>query len=162
MLYTTLVRSQLEYACQIWSPYQQCLIDRLERVQQKFIKYLCVKVGLRYSSNNYTFLCTFFQLPTLQQRRRFLDVTFLYKCMFSVYNCSEILESICFNVPSRTLRSKQLFKPTMSRVNVHSNAFLQRTMNHFNEILTGKSFDIFSCNYGQFRRFLTETIYSHF
>ena len=135
-LYITLVRSQLEYATQVWSPPQQYLINRLERVQRKFVKYLCGRVGIAYSSDSYGSLCAFFKLPPLQKRRQFLDMTFFYKCMFSFYDCSEILQSICFNVPSRSLRSKQLFKPVVSKNNVHSSAFLQRSMKFLNTILT--------------------------
>ena len=38
MLYGTLVRSQLEYAVHLWSPYQTCLRKKLERTQRRATK----------------------------------------------------------------------------------------------------------------------------
>ena len=96
----------------------------------------------------------------LQERRQFLDMTFFYKCIFSFYNCPEILENICFHVPSRSLRSLQHFKPTVSKINVHTFAFMQRSMKFLNTILMDQSCDIFNCSYGTFRRFLISMIYS--
>ena len=49
-LFTTLVRPHLEYASQVWSPHQKYLIQRIERVQRKFINYLCWKSGIDYSN----------------------------------------------------------------------------------------------------------------
>jgi hypothetical protein len=40
VLYTALVRSILEYCCQIWNPYYECNRARIERVQMKFVKYI--------------------------------------------------------------------------------------------------------------------------
>ncbi|KAK2711740.1 hypothetical protein QYM36_012756 [Artemia franciscana] len=36
--YTSYVRPQLEYATVIWSPYLKKVIDRIERVQKRFVK----------------------------------------------------------------------------------------------------------------------------
>ena len=159
-LFVTLVRSQLEYACQVWSPHQRYLIERLERVQCKFIKYLCWKSNIDYSTSNYNNLCSFFKLPRLEYRRQFLDATFFFKCMLSYHDCPDILYGIRFSVPSRSLRSKPDFKPISSKVNVHSSAFLQRTMKFFNEILPKHEFDIYNCSYTSFRNLLYRNVFS--
>ena len=38
-LYTTFVRPLLEYSSQVWSPYYQVHIQRIEAVQRRFIRY---------------------------------------------------------------------------------------------------------------------------
>lgn len=40
-LFTSLVRSRLEYAVIIWRPYYSCHISRLERVQKSLLSTLC-------------------------------------------------------------------------------------------------------------------------
>ena len=140
-LYHTLIRSRLEYCASVWSPKCQTKKDKIERVQRKFIKYLCWKSNIDYSTNNYSNLCSIFQLPCLEHRRQFLDATFFFKCMFSYYDCSDILYGINFSVPSRSLRSKPVFKPNPSKVKVHSSAFYSELWNfwkslHWNMIST--------------------------
>jgi hypothetical protein len=79
--------------------------------------------------------------------------------MSSYYDCHNILYAINFSVPSRSLRHKPVFKPNISKVKVHSSAFLQRTMTFLNELIFKHDFDIFNCSHSVFRNFVQNKLY---
>jgi hypothetical protein len=158
-LYICYVRSQLEYCSVIWSPWQSTYVDRIERVQYKFIKYMCFKSSVFYSSSNYESLCTLFNLPPLYKRRLFLDVNFLYKVVNSHYDCSVLLTKVCFSVPARRLRSMSLFRPDRSRINIRKYSPVLRCMDSYNGILeTNSSIDMF-CSLNTFKHEIRATLF---
>jgi hypothetical protein len=63
-LYKSYVRTNLEYCAVIWSPWQKQHCENIERVQRKFVKYLCFKSALPYDRDKYPELCSYFNLPT--------------------------------------------------------------------------------------------------
>ena len=139
------------YICRL-VPWQKQQQNNTERVQMKFIKFLCFKTNQPYSSNNYEELCQHFKLSPLYHRRRFLDAIFLYKCVNNMYDCPEILSRITFNVPQRTTRTRSVFRLTVSKINVFKYSALQRCMSTLNELCNmNHSIDI-SASYGTFRR----------
>ena len=80
-LYTTLVRSHLEYGHSTWSPYLIRDINRLEAVQRAATK----KVnGLRYIP--YTDRLKYLGLPTLAFRRLRGDMIDTYKILHKIYD----------------------------------------------------------------------------
>ena len=73
----------------------------LERIQRKFVKYICFKPHTFVLPDQYEALCSVFRLPTLQQRCLYLDMMFLHKCATGVYNLPDVLFKLCFNVPCK-------------------------------------------------------------
>ncbi|XP_046688192.1 uncharacterized protein LOC124373926 [Homalodisca vitripennis] len=47
--YTALVRSVLEYGCVVWCPYQLGHIQRLQSIQDRFVRIIGTKLGYNYS-----------------------------------------------------------------------------------------------------------------
>ena len=78
LAYTTLVCSILEYGSSAWDPHLQKDIDSLEKIQRQ---------GARFILNDYkswddgcvTRMLQDLELPTLQHRREFNRVVYLYK-----------------------------------------------------------------------------------
>ena len=75
-LYLAYIRPHLEYAVPVWDPYQQGLINSLERVQ-KFAPKVCTKNW----SSGYESLLQSCNLPTLASRRHYLKLCLLYQAV---------------------------------------------------------------------------------
>ena len=73
-LYKSLIRSQLEYGVQIWSPHGRGLIEELERVQRRFTRMVRSCKGLIYTER-----LKKLRLPSLTYRRKRADLILLYK-----------------------------------------------------------------------------------
>ena len=67
--YISLVRSVVEYGAIVWDPYEQGDIDRLERVQNRGIRFISKDYTTR-KPGTITALRKQLDLPTLEQRRR--------------------------------------------------------------------------------------------
>ena len=79
-MYISLVRPHLEYASQVWNTYKTGEINSLEGVQ-KFALRMCTKQW-NSSYNDLLQLCS---LPTLQQRRLYLDLCTMFKIVQGLY-----------------------------------------------------------------------------
>ena len=76
--YISLVRSLLEYGATIWDPHVKKDIDKLEKIQRQAARF----VTRDYRSRDpgcVTQMLADLRLPTLQERRRNLRLTFLFK-----------------------------------------------------------------------------------
>ena len=80
-LYKALVRSHLDYAAAVWSPYKQKHIEAIENVQRRATKQLPGFRDLCYSDR-----LKKLQLPTLSYRRHRGDMIEVYKIVHSIYD----------------------------------------------------------------------------
>jgi hypothetical protein len=157
-LYMSLVRSNLEYCSLVWNPWQTNSVDKIERVQKKFIKYLCFKSNKQYLSSKYGELCTYFNLPPLRDRRKVADLCFLHKCVHSNIDSAYLTGEIPFNV-QRTLRSNATFRVPYSRINVRKHSFLPRVLSLLNTIVKEcPTIDIFN-SFRVFKTTISKRLY---
>ena len=134
-LYCTLVRSILEYASPIWSPYYAVHIIAIERVQKKFIRF-----ALRMLPWNdpeqlppYTERCQLINLEPLSVRRVKAQRLFVFDVIEGVIDCPALLEQIAFSVPPRRLRSSNLLAVPYHRTNYGYNNPLDACIRVFND-----------------------------
>jgi len=78
LAYKTYVRPGLEYAAQVWSPHLVKDIDLVERVQAYYTRRLMYRVGAP-SNMSYSCRLIHFNLESLELRRLYFDLTFLFK-----------------------------------------------------------------------------------
>ena len=107
ILYVSLVRSILEYSSTVWSPYYNCDVKNLERVQNHFLRHIEFKMGLVHTVGEYSNILQILNLQSLEKRRVVSDLYFLYKLLNN-------------NVDSKYLRNKIEFVTSRSTMNTRS------------------------------------------
>ena len=87
-LYIHLVRPHLDYACEVWSPYQAYLVDILEGVQRRATKVIV-------KNKPYCERLKELKLLSLVSRSKYFGLIFLFKCRLGLcdINLSDYLES---------------------------------------------------------------------
>lgn len=108
MLYISYVRSLLEYGSIIWCPHYDIYINRIEAVQEKFLRYMRYRMPQRGLQLSMEELMSCFGLGSLRDRRGYMDLCFFFKIVNNVIVSPEILKSINFHVPPRILRRSPL------------------------------------------------------
>ena len=112
------VRSILEYGSIIWSGAAKTHLKRLERVQHKFLMWLSARArGTdRLTSLEYRELLDHFRVPSLEARRKQLDLVYLRSIVTSKVDSSFLLGCFSLHVPGRTMRNVSLFDVPFARV----------------------------------------------
>lgn len=104
--YISLVRSQLEYGSIIWDPYIQKDIDRLERTNRLAARFITNDYKSR-EEGSVTNMLQDLGLPPLQDRRRDLRLTFLFKVVEGLVPAIDINDYLRKQRPKRTIRAKR-------------------------------------------------------
>lgn len=148
-VYTSLIRSKLEYACFIWNPFCTKHSVRIERIQKRFIKFALHSINFNHPEPSYIEKCRLISLKSLENRRLMLSQLFLYKISNGLVQCSELLEMLSFNVPCRTLRINNFFFIPFHRTNYCYHEPIIRALREFNrnnslDLDFSTSFSLFS------------------
>jgi hypothetical protein len=79
-LYTSLVRPKLKYASSVWSPFYEVCVNKVERVQRKFIRYALRGLCWTdiYNLPPYELMCALLRLDTLMKRRSIVCIMFIF------------------------------------------------------------------------------------
>ncbi|KAL1448287.1 hypothetical protein WDU94_010913 [Cyamophila willieti] len=120
--YKSLLRSLLEYACVVWSPYYEVHSNTLERVQKRFLRYFQYRFPFRNSN-----------LDPLVDRRKTADMKFIEKLLEGQVDCAKLLELLTLDCTRRVRRCKT-FKIDTVHTNYAFNAPINRMMRLANEM----------------------------
>ena len=150
LVYSSFVRSGLEYGSVVWSPFYHCDIDMLEKVQKKFFRHYAFRLGYVWSETDYETISNISNLQSLEKRRLNADLLFVYKLLNGDVNCPELLSEFQFNVGSRVNRNRPLFYIQSHARNYGYNSPLARLPREYNKC----SLDIFNLSITTFRKAL--------
>lgn len=103
VLYCSLVCSILEYCSVVWNPFTNIWVNKLESIQNRFLKLLAPK--LRLPINNISNVAKQCGLDPLTKRRLFNDVNYIYKLINNQIDCPDLLTKIKFKVPTYNSRN---------------------------------------------------------
>lgn len=109
-LYTSLIRSILEYAPIIWENNSNGHSDQLEKIQNKVLRFICIKSNIpRTPHSGYEQILNILHLESLKSRRINTYSTFLTKLINNEIDDAFLLNQINFKTNSHNLRNKDLF-----------------------------------------------------
>lgn len=143
--YIALVRSKLEYGCVTWDPHLKSDIDKLEKIQRSAARFITRDYRSRHEGC-VTEMLQDLGLQSLEERRRQLRLTFLYKVVEGRVPAINIEHYLKSQQPKRTVRAKQYtdfvtknivdnsvcknskcFKPIQARTENFRHSFFVRT-----------------------------------
>jgi len=109
IIYFSYVRSQLEFASVVWSPYFIGHIKRIEAIQKSFTRYALIKIGFCSFENRPDYLtrCRLLGIQTLAVRRHISEILFIHHILSKKINSSYLLdlvrprEPISYNLRNR-------------------------------------------------------------
>ena len=128
MLYKALVRSHLEYAGTVWSPYKIKYITALEQVWKRATKLVSKIKHLPYKDR-----LSKLELPTLVFRRLHGDMIEVFKILSGIYDQNTV-PSMSLTLPATTTgHNKKLFKPFCNK-NVRRKYFTVRVIETWNSL----------------------------
>lgn len=137
-LYTSLVRSILESSSIVWCPYQANWIDRIERIQKRFVRYALRLLPWRDRSNlpPYADRCCLLGLETLEQRRITQQAVTAAKVLNGEIDCPNLLAKLALNAPNRIQRRslERMLAPQFHRSLFGYNEPLSSVMRAFNDV----------------------------
>ena len=122
-LFSSFVRSQLEYASVVWCPNYGIHINRIESVQRNFIRFALRKLPWIDSNAfpSYENRCELIKLETLQNRRVIFNVLFIRDLLMYKISSPYLLSLLNFNTGLLTFRNRSIFKLNRHRTNYGNN-----------------------------------------
>lgn len=153
LLYSTYIRSKLEYASPVWSPYFNIHINHLESVQRRFLKYLSFRSDGAYPPIGFPQreLLERHSMISLENRRKYFSHVLLYKIIHNKTDCCELMSKLNFIVPRIVSRDNLTFYLPTPRTNVLKHSPLYTACNNCNT--SGSHLDIFCCSLNDIKTF---------
>lgn len=134
IVYTSFVRSKLEYASFIWSPTANIHINRIEKIQKSFLKFGLSSLNFDLPLPSYESRCLLIELKSLRSRRDISSLIFLNDIIIGNIDSSDLLSLIHINAPSRSLRFYRPFYIDSHATNYALNEPLTKSMRLFNSL----------------------------
>lgn len=137
-LFCALVRSILEYAAPVWTPYHLSYSLQLERVQKCFLQFALRGLPWRDPENlpSYPERCQLINLETLSERRAKSQQVFIFDIITGNLDCSMLLSEVPFYVPPRSLCNAPFLANPVHRTSYGQNNSFFAGVRAFNNVIT--------------------------
>lgn len=136
-VYMSLVRPFLEYCSIIWCPTYVTSINRLERVQKSFTRFVIAQLKWNLDVKpSYSTRCALIGLDTLEKRRNVQCILFVHDVFSYRIKCPDILKNFLIYAPERILRSRNLLFNPRHFYNYGLNEPTTKCINLFNSVCT--------------------------
>ena len=150
------VRSLMEYGSLIWGGAAKTHLERLEKIQHKFLLWLAFHIQTVNlpSSMTYSDLLEHFKVSSLASRRQQFDILFVHKIIMGRVDSARLLGDMPLHVPSRVTRAAktQLIHVSFARVETVKRGLFTRAVQHFNRFVSSSpDADPFKRSFGVFR-----------
>ena len=142
LLYKSLVRSHMEFAHSVWSPYKKTLIYDIEKVQKR-----ATKMVQGCSNKNYKERLQFLKLPTLLYRRLRGDMIEVFKIINCHYD-SSVTPVLTRNTDARTRGNAFKLKVERCHYDMRKYSFCNRVINIWNSL---PDYVVCSCSLNSFK-----------
>lgn len=119
-LYWSFVRSKLEYGAVLWHPHYVTQKIAIERVQRKFLKYVCYKIEGTYPERgvDYNSLLEKTGFQSLEKRRMCMAISFLFNICHNIIDCPDLVQKLLFHVPRLQTRQELTFFCPRANTNI--------------------------------------------
>ena len=104
-VYISLVRSTMEYGATIWNPYLKGDIDKLERIQNRGVRFIKKDYRSR-EPGSITTMKRQLELETLEERRHSLHLILLYKVVEGLVPALPTVDFVTTAKPKRNIKAK--------------------------------------------------------
>jgi hypothetical protein len=134
--YVSLVRPKLEYASCVLGPFYDVLVNRIERVQRKFVRYALRGLGWTdmYDIPPYVERCSLIRLETLTRRRSDACVMFVFDVLSVRVGSLSLLFLINVIASRYRTRGGNFLRIYFHRTNYGVHELLYDAVWHFNEV----------------------------
>ena len=138
------VRSILEYGSVVWAGAACSHLQRLERIQHKFLCFLAGTRRDRFDMSDYDGLCVSYGIDKLARRRTALDLSFLHSVLSGRTESSLLLSQFSLRIPVRATRNSDFLFVPVCRIEASRTVLFSRLPRVFNVFLQSHpSFDLF-------------------
>lgn len=143
-LYSSLVRSVLEYCSAVWNPSYNNGVERVESVQHRFLRFALRRLPWRdpFRLPSYESRCQLIGLETLSTRRDAARALLVADTLQGRIDCPTILEKNDLNVRPRALRNSLMLRLPFRRTNYGMNGAINGLQRVFNRVASAFDFHV--------------------
>lgn len=148
-VYCAVVRSVTEYACPIWSPHYKKWIDKIEKVQKKFLRHVGYRLRIPRDELLYSDILTFLEMSSLEKRRLYFDLCTLFRVVNGLIVSPALLQLINFKVSTRQTRQNMTFDVSSHVTNYGFYSPISRICREANRL--PPTVDFFNSSFNKFK-----------